>query len=235
MCFHASKPSSEKLRDFLTGNFTVEKFSQKYHVSGFTNPLLPVATNANAKTVKQMQWGLIPFWIKDNVAAKEIAVKTLNAKSETIFTTPSFRDSIIKKRCLIFLDGFYEWEHAGRETIPYYIYMQEHRPFAVGGVWAEWKDAKTGELIETCSIITTPANELMSKIHNLKKRMPLILEAENWPAWLSDESVNDEVQALMLPLPDGRLKAHRVSKLIASRTADTNVPQVQDEFSESLF
>ena len=182
-----------------------------------------------------MKWGLVPFWVKDNDAAKDIALKTLNAKSETIFTTPSFRESIVKKRCLIFIDGFYEWEHAGKETIPYFIYMPNHKPFAVGGIWSQWVDKKTGELLETCSIITTPANELMSKIHNTKKRMPMILNPENWDVWLDTDTKNETLQRLMHPLPDGQLLAHRISNLIMSRTMDTDIPQVQTEFSGSLF
>ena len=227
MCYHTATSKEEELREFLGQGYAIQDYQEFYHVSGFTHPLLPVATNEQPTTVQPIRWGLIPTWIKDKTAAKDIATKTLNAKSETIFTLPSFRDSIVKRRCLVFVNGFFEWEHQGKETIPYFIYMPEHKPFAFGGIWSNWIDKETGELNTTCSIITTPANELMAKIHNDKKRMPLILNRDKWETWLSNKTDTPTLQATMQSLPDGQLKAHRISKLITSRTEDSNVPEVQ--------
>ena len=235
MCYHTSTAKEEELKEFLGQGYTIEDYHQYYHVAGFSHPLLPVATNQQPKVIQPVEWGLIPSWIKDEKAAKEISLKTLNAKSETIFTLPSFRDSIVKRRCLIFVNGFFEWEHQGKETQPYYLYMPDHKPFAFGGIWSKWANKETAELHTTCSIITTPANELMAKIHNTKKRMPLIIPRDNWETWLSNEATNETIELDMQVLPDGQLQAHRISKLITSRTEDSNVPDVQVEYRDSLF
>jgi putative SOS response-associated peptidase YedK len=235
MCFHASTPKKEKVAATLGDEYTIKDYESYYHTTGFAHPNLPVALNIEPKVIQPVSWGLIPSWVKDQQSANDISNKTLNAKSETIFSLPSFRDSIVKKRCLIFVDGFYEWEHQGKETLPYYIYMAENKPFALGGIWSEWTNRETGEIMTTCSIITTDANQLMSKIHNTKKRMPLILENSQWKSWLAPDTTKETLEQEMKPLSDGILKAHRISKLITSRTADSNVPEVQTEFMDSLF
>ena len=235
MCYHTSTAKEEELKEFLGQGYTIEDYHQYYHVTGFSHPLLPVATNLQPKVIQPVEWGLIPSWIKDEKAAKEISLKTLNAKSETIFSLPSFRDSIVKRRCLIFVNGFFEWEHQGKEILPYFIYMKEHKPCAFGGIWSQWTNKETAELHTTCSIITTPANELMAKIHNKKKRMPLIMPRDKWDTWLSNDSTKETIEQDMQILPDGQLEAHRISKLITSRTEDSNVPDVQMEFKNGLF
>jgi putative SOS response-associated peptidase YedK len=113
--------------------------------------------------------------------------------------------------------------------------MPEHEPFALGGIWSIWTNKETAEVHTTCSIITTPANELMSRIHNTKKRMPLILNRDTWDTWLSDHAPKEKLEPCMQILPDGHLHAHRISKLITSRTEDSNVAKVQSEYKDSLF
>ncbi len=235
MCYHTSTAKEVELREFLGQGYTIEDYHHYYHVTGFSHPLLPVATNEQPQIIQPVEWGLIPFWAKDEQAAKDISLKTLNARSETIFTLPSFRDSIVKRRCLIFVNGFFEWEHQGKETLPYFIYMPDHKPFALGGIWSQWTNKETAELHTTCSIITTAANELMSKIHNTKKRMPLILNRDKWDTWLSKEASKETVEKEMQTLPDGQLQAHRISKLITSRAEDSNIPEVQLEYKDSLL
>ena len=92
-----------------------------YHVTAFSYPLLPVITAGDPKLVCPMQWGLVPNWVQGTKNADEIRGKTLNAKSETIFELPSFKTSVATNRCLILINGFFEWEHKGKETIPYFI------------------------------------------------------------------------------------------------------------------
>ncbi len=235
MCYHSSTPKTEKLYDLLGSGYTIQPYTSYFHANGFNHPELPLLASHEADTIKPYSWGLIPFFAKDIVSANDIRKKTLNARCETIFELASFKGSAKSKRCLIFVDGFFEWEHQGKEKIPYFIYSEEHQPFAFGGLYNQWVNKENGEVFDTLSIITTPANELMSKIHNSQKRMPFILSQEHWSQWLDKTVEVDTVKTMMKPLQDGILHAHKISKLITSRTQDANVPDVQVEVGETLF
>ncbi len=148
-----------------------ERFIPIYHVSAFKTPFLPIIASDDSSKIRFFQWGLIPFWVKDEQAARKIQFQTFNAKAETIHEKPSFRNSIKTKRCLVLIDGFYEWhEHTTSGTkIPYYIKLKTQSLFALAGIWDTWKNQKTGQLKHTFSIVTTEANPLLAKIHNTKK------------------------------------------------------------------
>ncbi|RCR68940.1 SOS response-associated peptidase [Larkinella punicea] len=169
-------------------------------ISGFTHPLLPVITQENPREIQLFQWGLLPAWAKEDQAA-ELANMTLNAREDSIFEKPSFRDSIGSKRCLLLIDGFYEWRHEGKQKIPYYITLTDQRPFALGCIYSVWKNRPT------FSIVTTNANPLMAYIHNTKKRMPLILNREEERRWLDPELTKAEIRELMQPLDEGQMEA----------------------------
>jgi putative SOS response-associated peptidase YedK len=235
MFYHTSTPEKERLNSFLKGGYTIDEYNALYHAVGFNHPALPVTAAHEADTVRPYTWGLIPFFAKDAAAAKDIRTKTLNAKSETIFELPSFKNSAKGKRCLIFSDGFFEWEHIGKEKKPHFIYMPDHEPFAFGGLYNEWTDKETGEVFNTVSIITTPANLLMSRIHNSKLRMPFIVPQGEWDQWLDKAPDVEAVKAMMRPYQDGILQSHGISKLITSRSDNSNVPDVQLPFSNDLF
>ena len=133
--------------------------------------------------------GLIPFWAKDD----SIKQYTLNAKIETLNEKPAFKNSV-KNRCLVIADGFYEWkwlDEKGRKKQKYLITLPDSDLFAFAGIWSEWQNKSTGEIINSYSIITTEANELMAEIHNSKKRMPVILTKKNEKDWLGGEEIND--------------------------------------------
>jgi putative SOS response-associated peptidase YedK len=118
---------------------------------------------------------------------------TLNARIETLKELPSFRDAA-KNRCLILVDGFYEWkwlDPKGKEKQQYLISMPNDEPYAIGGIYSEWIDKETGEIMLTYAMVTTEANELMAEIHNTKKRMPLILTPDNEKLWL-DASISPD-------------------------------------------
>lgn len=151
-------------------------------VVGFTYPLSPVVTNLHPEIVELMHWGLIPPWAKD----KNIREYTLNAKIESLDEKPSFK-SCLNNRCWIIVDGFYEWQWLdtkGKKKQQYAISLPDHELFAIAGLWSQWEDTSNGEIIFSYTMVTTEANELMAKIHNTKKRMPLILTPENEKAWL---------------------------------------------------
>jgi putative SOS response-associated peptidase YedK len=122
-----------------------------------------------------MRWGLIPRWAKDASAAQ------INARSETLIEKPAFRESFERRRCLIPADGFYEWKRSGSTKQPFHFGMYDDSLFAFAGIWDRWKQPR-GLEIESCAILTTTPNDLLSDVHD---RMPAILRPEHYDAWLT--------------------------------------------------
>jgi putative SOS response-associated peptidase YedK len=203
----------------------------KYHASGFAHPELLVFTNDKPFEPQGFRWGLIPGWVKDWNSAKKLSIQTLNARGETIFEKPSFRNAAKNKRCLIYVDGFFEHHHYKGKTYPFRVAMKDDSPIALAGLWEEWVNQDTGEVIRTACIVTTDANEMMAKIHNNPKaegpRMPVILPKEMQEAWLSPcktELDKKYVQNLICPYPDEELVYHPVARLRGTE-AIGNVPE----------
>jgi putative SOS response-associated peptidase YedK len=192
-----------------------------YHASGYSHPPLLVFTNAEPMRPQMFSWGLIPYWTKTAADAEKIRNQTLNAKGETIFEKPSFRTPARSRRCLVYLDAFYEHHHAGKLTYPFRISMRDGSPLAVAGLWDEWTDRDTGEIVRTVTIVTTTGNQLMSKIHNnpraeMGPRMPVILPKDKQDAWLAEcrtDADKAKLMELIRPLDDGILTAWPVGKL----------------------
>ncbi|MGB3619108.1 MAG: SOS response-associated peptidase [Catalinimonas sp.] len=229
MCYHVSLTSTAAA---LAARFNADppegtQVPTYHHVSGFAHPRLPVLTNDDPRQIQLFGWGLIPGWVKSEEQAAEMARRTLNARGETIFGKPSFRQAAARRRCLVLIDGFYEWMHRGGKKYPFFIQAGDGAPFAFGGLWEEWADRDTGERHRTCSIITTDANPLMAKIHNTKERMPLVLDRTAEQQWLRSDLERPDVEALIRPLGDDQLRAHTVSPLVSRQAReDTNVPEV---------
>jgi putative SOS response-associated peptidase YedK len=232
LCYHTSLARS---RDYLEKRFQA-KFEQPnlfepiYHHSGFSAPLHPVIANESIRSIQLFQWGLVPFWTKDEAAAERIRSNTLNARAETIHKKPSFRSSIMTKRCLVLVDGFYEWREEGKKKYPYYISLASNDAFALAGIWDKWLNESTGEVRNTFSIITTTANPLLERIHNTRKRMPVILRREDEKEYLDRSLPVGEIDALLQPYDEKEMQAHTVSGLISTKRANTNVPEVMTEF-----
>ena len=165
-------------------------------------------TNDGERKAERMRWGLIPSWAKD----MKIGYRMINARGETVAEKPSFRTALRKRRCLILADGFYEWQKlGGKEKRPMRITLKSDEPFAFAGLWETWKDPE-GELVKSCTIITTSANELLGPIHN---RMPMILPQQQESFWL-DKDIEDPValSSVIAPYPDSELEAIAVSPLV---------------------
>ena len=126
-----------------------------------------------------LRWGLIPHRCEDPKGGR----KPINAKSETVATLPTFREAYRKRRCILPVDGFFEWKEVKDQSAkqPFAIAMKDGYPFGIAGIWENWKEPKSGEWIRTFAIITTAANELVAQIHD---RMPLILARDDFPRWL---------------------------------------------------
>jgi len=173
-----------------------------------------------------LHWGLIPFWVKDSRAAAEIRFKTFNARAETLLSKPAFRTAARSKRCLVLVRGFYEWQHRGKDKIPYFIYLKDQQPLAMAGIYDDWTDRETGEWLQSCTVITTDANPIMEKIHNSKKRMPAILSRDSENAWIDPDLPAEQAMKCLQPLDESKMNAHTISKLISKRGVEKNVPEL---------
>ncbi|MBD0296905.1 MAG: SOS response-associated peptidase [Flavisolibacter sp.] len=182
-------------------------------------------TSQKPDKVQQYHWGLIPHWVKTLEEADKLRTQTLNAKAETIFEKPAFR-TYVNNRCVALSDGFYEWMEYKKKKYPHFVHLKNNEVFGFAGLYAHWTDKETGELFRTFTIITTDANPLLAKIHNVKKRMPVVLTKEQWHTWLDPELTKEQMQELLLPCDDAIMDAYSISKLITTRGADTNVPEV---------
>jgi len=227
MCYRYSVPGPDTLVKRFSVSFSEEKsFTRQYHASSFDLPKLPVITNENPAQIQLFYWGLIPSWVKDEKTAEEIRFKTMNARAENIFEKPSFRHAAEKKHCLVLADGFFEWQEVKGNNYPYYIRLKSHEPFAMAGLWDSWIHKTKDEVVHTYTVITTLANPLIEKIHNKKKRMPVILRKEDEPQWIHSILDKDLTKSLLTPYDSHEMEAYTISQLITSRTQNPNTPQV---------
>lgn len=166
-------------------------------------------TQSGERELSFVRWGLIPSWAKD----PRIGSSLINARADGIETKPSFRSAFKRRRCLVPANGFYEWQAIPGKKVkqPFEIELKQRGPFAFAGLWETWKDPE-GSPLETCTIITTEPNEMMSTIHT---RMPVILHREDHARWL--ETAETDAQSL-LPLltayPADEMQMHAVSTLV---------------------
>jgi putative SOS response-associated peptidase YedK len=146
------------------------------------------------RTLDRLWWGLIPHWVKDETGGH----KPINAKAETVASLPSFRDAYKRRRCLLPIDNFFEWKaiKGAKAKQPYAIGMKSGEPFALAGIWENWRRPGSEDWVHTFAVITTAANELMSTIHD---RMPVIVAPENYDRWLSP--LEPDPRDLLVPFP----------------------------------
>jgi putative SOS response-associated peptidase YedK len=174
-----------------------------------------------------MRWGLIPFWAKDAKAG----YKMINARAETIAEKPAFRESVLSRRCLIPADGFYEWSKKQRGKSPFCFTLTDDSVFAFAGIWDRWKNPER-ELVETCSIITTSANALLSDIHD---RMPVILKGEDHERWLDPGFKQvDDILDLLKPYQADSMRRYCVSSRVNSVKND-DAACAEEYVLETLF
>lgn len=199
MCFTTSlqKNASELDKRFQRklDSELLASYEPNSHIVGFTFPTNPVIANNNPSVIGAYTWGLLPVWAKDQTFRKNL----LNAKVETIHELPSFRDAV-KNRCLIIADSFYEWkwlDSKGKQKQKYKIGLDKEEIFAMAGIYSLWQDKSTGMFYKSYAMVTTEANELMSEIHNTKKRMPIILTRQNEEDWLAGAPVHEFAKPIL--------------------------------------
>ena len=196
-------------REKLEKQFSVENLVAEPPPEYNITPSQPVPiirdNNAYGRYLSIAQWGLVPFWAKD----QSFGARTFNARSETVREKPSFKHCIRRKRCIIPASGFYEWHTLGEFKQPHYISMKNGSLLALAGLWDLWE--KENHILETCTILTTEANSFMKPIHD---RMPVILEPANYATWL--DSRNEHPDALLKQLPSQQLQSWPVSNLVGN-------------------
>ena len=162
----------------------------------------------------EFRWGLIPVWAKDMT----IGFKMINARAETIRDKPSFKQAFKKRPCLILASGFYEWQKTPTGKQPVYFHLKDREVFGFAGLWEKWRSPE-GKTIESCTIITTSANEIVAGVH---ERMPVIVERNDHALWLSDdERKQDERFELLRPYPANSMDCFEVSTLVNSPKNDS--------------
>ncbi len=193
-------PDLEEMRENLYPSYNVAPTQQAMVVK--------VDHDSKKRFILPHQWGLIPFWVKK---LEDLKIKPpINAKAEGIANKPMFRAAFKTRRCLVPIDGFFEWKGRGKNKQPYFIMKQDEKPYTLAGLWEQWK--QDDEPVETFTIITTESNELISKLHN---RMPAIIDEDNYEAWLDPENNDKEtLQKLLKPYPSDRLKLRAVSTTV---------------------
>lgn len=205
-----------------------ERFQPRYNVAPSQEVLAVAGTGQGEWVLGSLRWGLIPFWADDAALGNRL----INARAETVHERPSFRYSFHNRRCVVLADGFYEWQALpGKKTKqPYRFVLQGDKSpvFALAGLWDRWESPR-GEVIHSCTIITTEANSVVAPVHH---RMPVILKGEALAAWLNQTLPEPErLLPLLQPYRGRDLTAYAVSTLVNHPRNDS--PEVIDPLPKS--
>ena len=179
-------------------------FKPSYNIGPDRGDILAVVTSEAGNEGRLMYWPLIPSFAKD----MRLKYSTSNATAERLLESATYKRLVNKRRCLIPINGFYEWQGVKPPKQPFYIYLKSEEPFGLAGLWDTWKKPD-GSILESFTIITTEPNELMRTIH---RRMPVILSQEDEVKWLDCADISFEnVQSLLKPFPSDLMAAHEVA------------------------
>ena len=223
------RASSEEVATFFETNGSIPELRPRYNIAP-SQPVAAVRAEETSRELAMLRWGLVPRWAKDPA----IGFRLINARAETAHEKPAFRDAFAARRCLIPADGYYEWQRSGERRYPWFIGARTGGIFALAGLWERWRvranarlgrtlaDARPGDTVETCTILTTTANALLAPIHD---RMPLILPLDAFGPWLAGEAV------ALDPYPSEILSTHRVSSLVNRPGNDD--PRCVEPFTDS--
>jgi putative SOS response-associated peptidase YedK len=217
---------------FRTGVPTTFEILPSYNVAPQTfQPVVALNRKTLERELVQMRWGLVPYWTDD----PKIAYSTINAKAETLTSSPAFREAFKRRRCLVPADGFYEWQAIDRKTKqPFAFALRDGALFALGGVFDVWKDKKTGQTLLSYSIITTDPNELLEPFHN---RMPLIVKPADYERWLAPAEPDRLPVDLLRAFPDELMTAWKIGPAVGNVKNDDPglIAPVGDQAQGGLF
>ncbi len=240
MCYStALRKKREEIEAKVFAQMTIPmEYEPYFHLNGFTFENLQIIKMDEPDLIYPASWGFVADWGIDNISAFRKKYNTLNAKSETLLTSGMYKDSARDKRCLIIADGFFEPTHIGGVAVPHFCYQPTNEYedgsdiFVFAGIYNEIQ-----EDAYTASIITTEANEFFAKVHNKRKRMPLVLDETFVDEWLSDGLNDSQLNELLaVGFTRDEFKAHPVSRDLYKKGINTNKPYIVESVdSETLF
>ncbi|MEE8135217.1 MAG: SOS response-associated peptidase [Gemmatimonadales bacterium] len=206
MCGRFTQADLDKLDETLFQLFGISSFEPRYNIAP-TQDAAVIRDGPHGRSIEPIRWGLIPPWAND----PKIAMRTINARAESVATKPAFKEPFRTRRCVIPASGFYEWKKSGSKKQPFFIHPVEAGHFAFAGLWDQWFSHQEGP-VETFTIITTDANDALRDLHD---RMPVILERDAIDAWLDPENRNAaELQNLLRPAPSTLTNFYPVSTFV---------------------
>jgi putative SOS response-associated peptidase YedK len=211
MCGRFAQPrSSDELALLFRARAAADVPGDRFNVAP-TDEVAAVVEHHGERTVDSFRWGLVPFFAK---TARD-AARLINARAETVESSPVFRSAFARHRCIIPADAFYEWRRerdpaTGRtlRSQPFAIRRSDGDPLALAGLWSIWRHPDTAARLYTCSILTTDPNQVVAPLHN---RMPVVLDAADWDAWLDEATPPGELRLLLRPAPPETMDAYAVS------------------------
>jgi putative SOS response-associated peptidase YedK len=203
------------VEEYFESSSDEEAWTPRYNIAP-TQPVAAIREAGQNRILSLMRWGLVPSWASDI----SIGARLIHGRSETILEKPAFRDSFRMRRCLVPADGFYEWKKAGRERYPFHFVMKDSSLFAFAGVWDRWR-SPAGQVVESCSILTTAPNELLDGVHD---RMPVILPQRHYQTWLTAPATEAQRLAeLLVPFDASVMQRYPVSSLV--NKPENDVPE----------
>jgi putative SOS response-associated peptidase YedK len=208
MCGRVSLRRYDLVRAVFDATPTFPEFDERPRFNIAPTQTVPIirTDSSDRRVIALAQWGLIPSWTKGKPTRLPI-----NARAETVTKRPMFRDAMEHRRCLIPVDGFYEWKGAKPPKQPYFFHMKDDRLFALAGVWERGRPEPDAEPIDTFTIITTPPNELAAPIHN---RMPAILAPKDYARWLDQENSAGTAMGLLHPYAGEEMEATAIGRKV---------------------
>lgn len=187
----------------------IQRLNKRYNIA----PTIQIPVYLNTKVYTYAHFGLIPSWAKDRSSMN------INARSETIFEKKSFREAYKQRRCLIPLNGWYEWtkNELANKSIPNIIIPKDKNYFAIAGIYEQWYDNATRQIVLSCALITTKPNKKISAIHD---RMPVILQQKDWQKWLNNNTTYEELNTLFKPYSSDKTDIYEVNEIVNSVAND---------------
>ena len=208
MCgrFAQQRPASELAEIFAAEPLTDDP-GPRFNVAP-TDEALVVVQREERRAITAYRWGLIPHWAD----AAKVGSRMFNARAESLTTSPAFRDAFRRKRCLVPVDGFYEWKRDGARRQPYLIGRADGRPLTLAGLWSGWRDPAADRVVRTFTIVTSGPNDQMADLHD---RMPVVVPEAAWSTWL-DPRLDDlaELNGLLAPNEGVALRIVAVGPLV---------------------
>ncbi len=210
MCGRALLTVSEDDLEQTFGHRVPSGYRPRYNIAP-SQPLLVLRERDGGTGFDELIWGFVPSW----AGADGIARRMINARAEGIASKPTFRDAFANRRCLVVVNGFYEWQAAPGGKRPHLIHLGDREPFTLAAVWERWEGG--GEPLSSCAIVTTEASERIAPLHH---RMPVIIPPEMRDRWLAADAPRAELESLLRPYAGADLEYYEVSPLVNSPAHD---------------